>query len=263
MPDFLPRIVSATQRRVAASAARTTLDALRRRAETHREPRGFAAALATPGVRVMAEIKRASPSRGDIRADLDPADLARAYEAGGAAALSVLTEPDFFKGSADDLTAARQATRLPVLRKDFLLDEYQVYESAAMGADAILLIVRILTDERLSALNRLAHDLRMDVLVEVHDEDDARRARRLDARLVAINNRDLVRFDTDVTRAPRLAAAFPPHTMLVAASGVAGADDVQRGLAAGITRFLVGEALVRAADPAALLRSWRAAGASP
>ena len=151
MPDFLESIVAATHRRVAAAASREPLAALRARAEASRERRGFAAALAAPGVRVVAEIKRASPSRGDIRAGLDPAATARAYEAGGAAALSVLTEPDFFRGSENDLQAARAATRLPVLRKDFILAEYQVCETAAMGADALLLIVRLLCDAHLAS----------------------------------------------------------------------------------------------------------------
>jgi indole-3-glycerol phosphate synthase len=214
-------------------------------------------------VRVVAEIKRASPSRGDIRAGLDPAATARAYEAGGAAALSVLTEPDFFRGSENDLQAARAATRLPVLRKDFILAEYQVCETAAMGADALLLIVRLLSDAHLAQFHRLAADLGLDALVEVHDSRDAQRARRLGARLVGINNRDLASFATDPGRARRLAAAFDPETILVAASGIADGADIRRGVAAGLTRFLVGETLVRAADPAALLRQWIAEGAAP
>jgi indole-3-glycerol phosphate synthase len=233
-------------------------------ARTRRDYRGFAAALAAPHrVRVIAEIKRASPSKGDIGIGLDPAALARAYEAGGAAALSVLTDAAFFKGSPQDLAAARAATRLPVLRKDFVLDPYQVYESAAMGADAILLIVRILTDDELRALHALARELGLDVLVEIHTEPEAERANRLGARLIGINNRDLARFDTDLTRARRLAAALHPETVTVAASGIATPDDVHRTVAAGVTRFLVGESLVRAADPAAQLRTLIAAGGRP
>jgi indole-3-glycerol phosphate synthase len=160
-------------------------------------------------VRVIAEIKRASPSRGDIRPDLHPGDLALAYQTGGAAALSVLTEPAFFKGSAKDLKRARDVVELPVLRKDFILDPYQVYETAAMGADAMLLIVRILNDEQLQSLLALAHGIGLETLVEIHDEDDARRLAGLPVPVVGINNRDLAHFQTDVDRAARLAAVLP------------------------------------------------------
>ena len=259
MSDFLEKIVAHKRREVAEAAARVPLDALRRQAAARRDFRGFEAALAAPrAVRIIAEIKRASPSKGDLRPGLDPAALARAYAAGGAAALSVLTERAFFKGSPDDLAAARQATALPVLRKDFILDDYQVYESAALGADAILLIVRLLTDAELSRLHALARSLGLDVLVEVYDEAEAARANRLGARLVGINNRDLARFDTDVTRAQRVAAALAPGTLAVAASAIAGPDDIRRALQSGLTRFLIGETLVRADDPAGLLRAWNA-----
>jgi indole-3-glycerol phosphate synthase len=261
MPDFLQKIVAHKRSEVAAAAARVPLAALEPAARGRRDYRGFAAALAVPHrVRIIAEIKRASPSKGDIGIGLDPAALARAYERGGAAALSVLTDHAFFKGSPEDLAAARAATRLPVLRKDFVLDPYQVYESAAMGADAILLIVRILSDEKLRTLLALSRELGLDALVEIHNEEEAVRANRLGARLVGINNRDLARFDTDVTLARRLAAALDPATVVVAASGIASPDDVHRTVAGGVTRFLVGESLVRAADPAALLRALLAAG---
>lgn len=265
MPDFLQRIVAHKRQEIAAAVARVPVDVLRQQAAARRDYRGFAAALASADaaagrVRIIAEIKRASPSKGDLRPNLDPAALARAYEAGGAAALSVLTERAFFKGSPDDLAAARQATSLPVLRKDFIFDDYQVYESAAMGADAILLIVRLLTDDELTRLNVLARSLGLDVLVEVYDAAEAVRANRLGARLVGINNRDLARFDTDVTRAQRVAAALTPGTIVVAASGIAGADDICRAHAAGIFRFLIGETLVRSDDPAGLLRAWNAIG---
>ena len=204
----------------------------------------------------MAEIKRASPSLGDIRADLDPAATARAYADGGAAALSVLTEPAYFKGSAADLQLARAAAAIPVLRKDFIIDPYQVYETAAMGADALLLIVRILDDARLRALHALALSLGLDVLTEVFDEQDAARATALGATLVGINNRDLARFKTDVTHAARLAAHLRPGTAVVALSGIHSAEDIRQTLAGGVRRFLVGEALVRQPDPAATLRSW-------
>lgn len=256
MSDFLQTIVAQKRAEVAAAARRVPLAALQAQAAEHRDHRPLAAALAADGVRVIAEIKRASPSLGPIRLDLDPADLARAYTAGGAAALSVLTEIAFFKGSIDDLQAARAATPLPVLRKDFVLTAYQVTESAALGADAILLIVRILTDDELASLHALARSLNLDVLVEVHDARDAERAGRLGARLIGINNRDLAHFATDPDNARRLAGAFPADTLVVAASGIATLADIHRSLTAGIRRFLIGECLVRSPDPAALLRTF-------
>jgi len=261
MPDFLQKIVAHKRQEIAAAEARMPLAALQPRALARRDYRGFAAALA-PAHRghVIAEIKRASPSHGDIGVGLNPAALAQAYQAGGASALSVLTDHAFFKGSAEDLAAARAATTLPVLRKEFILDQYQIYETAAMDADAILLIARILTDEELKALYWLARDLGLDVLVEIHNEAEAERANRLGARLVEINNRDLTKFDTDVTRARHVAAALHPDSLAVAASGISTAAEVHNTVAAGVTRFLVGEALVCAADPAAFLRCLIAAG---
>jgi len=256
MPDFLETIVADTRRRVAEAAARVPLDTLREAAESVQTTRrSFAAAVSKPdGVRVIAEIKRASPSKGLLRPTLDPAALARAYAAGGAAALSVLTEPTYFLGSPDDLQAARAATSLPVLRKDFILDPYQVYESAVIGADAILLIVRILDDDMLVRLQSLACALGLDTLVEVHDAAGAQRAAALGARLVGINNRDLSSFTTDTDNAARLAAVFSPETCVVAASGIQSRDDIERYERNGIHGFLVGELLVRAADPVTTLR---------
>ena len=253
---FLDQILAAQRDTLAAAQARTPQAQLERQAAARRDYRGFTSALAVPGVRIVAEIKRASPSLGIISSDLDPAALARAYADGGAAALSVLTEPVYFKGSANDLQVARAAASLPVLRKDFIIDPYQVYETAAMGADALLLIVRLLDDERLHTLHALALSLGLDVLTEIYDEQDAQRARALGATLVGINNRDLAHFTTDITQAARLAAHLPPATMTVALSGIHTTDDIRRTLAGGIRRFLVGEALVRQADPAATLREW-------
>ncbi len=229
---------------------------LEKMSAARKEWRGFAAALEHPGVRLIAEIKRASPSRGDIKPDLDPVETARAYAAGGAAALSVLTDKPFFKGSAEDLKQARKATCLPVLRKDFIVTPYQVYETCAMGADAMLLIVRILDDETLCTLHKLALGLGLDVLTEVYDEQDAGRANRIGASLVGINNRNLADFQTDVCHAGRMASRLSPDVSLVALSGISSADDIRRTLASGIRRFLVGEALVRDADPVALIRQW-------
>lgn len=254
MADFLEQIVASKRREIAAARTRVPEAELRAQATAHREHRSLAAALAPGGVRVIAEIKRASPSAGVLAADLDPAALARAYAAGGAAALSVLTDAPFFHGSFDDLRAARAATRLPVLRKDFILDPYQIYDSAALGADAILLIVRLLDDAQLRDFLALAAELGLDALVEVHDAADAARAARLAPRLVGINNRDLARFATDTANALRLARAFGPETRVVAASGIRDRAQIEAAQAAGIDCFLIGESLVRAADPAAALR---------
>ena len=254
---FLEKILAAKRAEIARAKTQAPQARIEKLAAARRDtPRGFAAALDAPGVRVIAEIKRASPSLGDIRADLDPAATARAYADGGAAALSVLTEPAFFKGSSDDLLRARQAAPLPVLRKDFIIDPYQVYETAAMGADALLLIVRILDEETLRSLHALARSLGLDVLTEVFDERDAARANALGAALVGINNRDLSKFKTDVTHASRLAAHLRPGTATVALSGVQTGDDIRQTLAGGIRRLLVGEALIRQPDPAATLREW-------
>jgi indole-3-glycerol phosphate synthase len=261
--DFLQKIVAAKKREIAESSARVPLAQLREMASKNRVFRGFAASLAQPGVRVIAEIKRASPSKGDLCVNLDPAALARAYEAAGAAALSVLTERDFFKGSPEDLQAARAAVSLPVLRKDFILDEYQVYETVCMGADAMLLIVRMLNDNELTHLDKLARALGLDVLVEVHNEADAARANRIGARLIGINNRDLARFNTDASNASRMAALFPPEAIIVAASAITGADDIRHNLSAGISRFLIGEALVCADNPSQLLRTLVATKGAP
>ncbi|HOU22117.1 MAG: indole-3-glycerol phosphate synthase TrpC [Kiritimatiellae bacterium] len=256
--SFLDQILSAKQAEIAAARRLRPQADLERLAAKRDDFRGFAASLARPGVRIIAEIKRASPSLGDIRPDLHPGDLAAAYQDGGAAALSVLTEPAFFKGSAQDLQRARHVTDLPVLRKDFILDPYQVYETAAMGADAMLLIVRILDDEQLASLTALAHGIGLETLVEIHDEADARRILDLIPPVVGINNRDLAHFRTDTTQAARLAALLPQGSAVVAASGIHSADDIQRALAAGIRRFLIGEILIRAPAPAALLSEWTA-----
>ena len=242
--------IAAAQRRLSPAACRAAA------AAAPRDRRDFAAALRAPGVRIIAEIKRASPSQGDIAPGLDPAAVARAYAAGGAAALSVLTEPAFFKGSPADLRTARASVSIPVLRKDFIIDSYQLYESAALGADAVLLIVRILPDPLLADLHAMARDLGLAVLTEVFDAEDARRANAVGATLVGINNRNLASFDTDVSRAASLAALIRPEAVVIALSGIATADDIRRNLAAGITRFLVGETLVRAPDPETQLREW-------
>jgi indole-3-glycerol phosphate synthase len=256
--NFLDTILEAKHVEIARAKVLVPQALLERQAAARSDYRGFARALDRPGVRVVAEIKRASPSRGDIRLDLDAVATAQAYANGGAAALSVLTEPAYFKGSADDLKRARAAVAAPVLRKDFIVDPYQVYETAAMGADALLLIVRILDDERLHALHALALELGLDVLTEVFDEQDAARANALGATLVGINNRDLAHFKTDVSHAARLAKQLRPATAVVALSGIHSADDIRLNLDGGLRRFLIGEALVRQPDPTAALCEWTA-----
>jgi indole-3-glycerol phosphate synthase len=254
--SFLDNILDSKRVEVAHAKATVPQADLERHAAKRRDFRGFTAAINQRGVRIIAEIKRASPSLGDIRTNLDPDETARAYEEGCAAALSVLTEPAFFKGSAHDLKRARAAVGIPVLRKDFIIDPYQVYETVAMGADAMLLIVRILDDERLRELHSLALALGLDVLTEIFDEQDAVRATALGASLVGINNRDLSHFTTDVTRAAKLSASLRPGTAVVALSGIHSADDIRQNLSGGIRRFLIGEALVRQTDPTATLRDW-------
>ena len=258
--NILENIVATRRQAVAGAQRRVPQSFLEREAAGRRDYRGFTAALARPGLRVIAEIKRASPSRGAIAPALDPAAVARAYAAGGAAALSILTEPDFFKGSPDDLHRARAACDLPVLRKDFIIDPYQVYETAALGADAMLLIVRMLDDEQLHELHALAQQLGLDVLTEVHDAGDIERANALGAPLIGINNRDLAHFKTDSAQAGRMVGLLHPSCLPVALSGILDDDDIRQTLAGGITRVLVGEALVRAEDPAATLRRWNAIG---
>jgi indole-3-glycerol phosphate synthase len=255
--SVLDRIVAA-HRRAAASDTRT-LDELERAALTARPVRPFRAALAAPGMSVIAEIKRRSPSKGDLAPDLEPAVLAKAYADGGADCLSVLTDTEFFGGSADDLAAARVAVDLPVLRKDFTVAEADVYDARAMGADAVLLIVAALTAAELSALRLLAEELKMASLVEVHDEDELQRALDAGAKLVGVNRRDLRTFEVDRARAERLAEAMPSGVVKVAESGIREVDDVSRLAASGYDAILVGESLVTSPDAAAAVRTLKGA----
>jgi len=257
MSSFLDKILEAKKAEIAQSKQLTAFDKVKQQAVVRSDYRGFKKSMDQSGVRIIAEIKRASPSKGDIRSDLSPSQLAGAYERGGAAALSVLTEPAFFKGSVQDFRQARSSVKLPVLRKDFIIEPYQVYESAAIGADAILLIVRILDDENLHALYHLAKDIGLDVLVEVFDLRDAERATALNADLIGINNRDLAYFSTDVNQAVRIAAVLPEGTATVAASGIHTVADITFNLRNDIRRFLIGESLVKQGDPEATLREWR------
>jgi indole-3-glycerol phosphate synthase len=225
--------------------------------------RGFRAALLDASARgevaVVAEIKRRSPSKGALATDLDPSGMAWAYAAGGAAALSVLTDVEFFGGSADDLVSAREACALPVLRKDFTVATQDVYDARIMGADAVLLIVAALGDDELEHFHAAGTEVGLDVLVEVHDEREVERALRVGARLIGVNQRDLVSFEVDTDRAKRVAAALPDDVVRVAESGVGGPSDASRLSDAGYHAVLVGESVVTASDPAAAVTALRRA----
>jgi indole-3-glycerol phosphate synthase len=247
LADRLGVIVAAKEREV--EQLRPTLPQLREDAEAAPPPRAFARALrSATEVRLLAEIKRRSPSAGAIREGADPAEVARAYAAGGAAALSVLTDAEFFGGSLEALRLARLAVELPLLRKDFTIDPVQVWEARAAGADAILLIVRILDDARLRDLRALAEGLGMDALVEIHDAAELARALAAGASLIGINNRDLSTFRTDLGLSLDLAPRVSPTSTLVAESGIRTADDVRRLGEAGVDAILVGESLMRQPD---------------
>ncbi len=222
---------------------------LRAAAESAEAPRAFEAALGGgASVALLAEIKRRSPSAGWIRPDAGVEELAASYAAAGAAALSVLTDAEWFGGGLEDLRAARRAAALPVLRKDFILDPVQVWEARAVSADAVLLIVRLLDDARLAELHALARELGMAVLVEVHEAAELERALAVGAAVVGVNSRDLATFRTDLSRAVSLAARVPPDRVMVAESGIRDASDVNRLAAAGVDAVLVGESLMRAPD---------------
>ena len=255
--DILDRILERKVQEIVERAERVGIREMSRRAEAAPPPRGFLDALRARIERgeaaVIAEIKKASPSKGVLRADLDPAATARSYERGGAAALSVLTDRDFFQGSERNLELARAACALPVLRKDFIIDPYQVYEARAIGADCILLIVAALGDAMLRELAGLAAHLDMDVLVEVHDAEELERALALEVPLIGINNRDLRTFRTDIGTTIGLLERIPADRLVVTESGIHTPEDVARLRAAGVHAFLVGEAFMRADDPGARL----------
>ena len=262
-PDILNRILARKAEEIAARRARVSIEELTRRAAAAAAPRGFVAAIrhktAQGQAAVIAEIKKASPSRGLLRADFRPAEIARSYAAGGATCLSVLTDVDFFQGADEYLEQARAACALPVLRKDFTVDPYQVVEACALGADCILLIVAALDDARLAELTILAAQLGMDVLVEVHDAAELERALKLDTALLGINNRNLRTFETRLDTTLDLLARIPDDRIVVTESGIHTPADVARLRAAGVHAFLVGEAFMRAADPGAKLKELFAA----
>ncbi|GGE90589.1 indole-3-glycerol phosphate synthase TrpC [Sphingomonas prati] len=252
MSDRLREICATTRTHVAAMKTALPPSELAARIAAASPPRGFRAALdakvAAGGYGLIAEIKKASPSKGLIRADFDPPAHARAYEAGGAACLSVLTDRPYFQGDDAYLVAARAAVTIPALRKDFMVDPWQVAEARALGADAILIIVAALDDAQMAEIESAAIDHGMDVLVEVHDRTELDRALALRSRLIGVNNRDLRDFSVDLARTEELAAHVPAGTTLVAESGIAGPADLTRLAAHGVRCFLVGETLMRHAD---------------
>jgi indole-3-glycerol phosphate synthase len=257
MTDKLTEICATKRQEVAARKLQSSLGALDASALAQSAQRGFRRALAAKtasGFALIAEVKKASPSKGMIREDFNPAEHARAYAEAGAACLSVLTDAPYFQGHEDYLVAARAACDLPVLRKDFMVDPWQVAEARAIGADAILIIVAALDDEAMAEIEAAALERGMDVLVEVHDEAEMARAARLKSRLIGINNRDLKRFITDLAKTEELALLAPDGALLVSESGINSHADLLRLQKCGINCFLVGESLMREADVAAATR---------
>jgi len=257
-PDILNRILARKQQEIAARRQTTSFDSLQQRMHEASPPRGFVASLKhrveKGEAAVIAEIKKASPSKGVIREDFDVVEIAQSYAAGGASCLSVLTDQDFFQGHEDFLIAARSACELPVIRKDFIVDSFQVIESRAIGADCILLIVAALDDATLASLHKQAQSLGMDVLVEVHNRDELERALRLDLELIGINNRDLHSFDTSLNTTIDLLELVPEGCLVVTESGIHTRDNVALMRKHDVHAFLVGEAFMRVPDPGAGLR---------
>ncbi len=248
---ILDEIIANKRAELAELKRRVSADECRRRAEAAGPARDFAGALCTNHVALIAEVKRASPSRGALCPAVDPGGLARVYAENGAAAISVLTDRKYFRGSLDDLDAVRSEIDLPILRKDFVVDEYQIYEARAHGADAVLLIVRVLSDAQLGEYGALARSLGMGALVEVHAEDELDRALTAGARVVGINNRNLADMTVDLAVTERIAPRIPSGTVIVAESGVFTRSDIERAAKAGAHAVLVGEGLVRAPDVSA------------
>ena len=252
-PDILKKILQRKQQEIAERSKRLPINLLQQLAENAEPVRGFVEAierkLAAGQSAVIAEVKKASPSKGVLREDFRPAEIALSYENGGAACLSVLTDQDFFQGHEDYLKQARTACQLPVIRKDFIIDPYQVFEARAIGADCILLIVAALDDDQLEQLSQLAILLDMDVLVEVHNEEELHRALVLNLPLIGINNRDLHTFETSLETTIKLLNFIPDETIVITESGILGKEDITFMREHGVNGFLVGEAFMRADEP--------------
>jgi indole-3-glycerol phosphate synthase len=259
----LDEIIAHKRVEVAAHRAAMSIDALRTRATVAPRPRDLAAAIAGPPLKVIAEVKRASPSAGAIRTAADPVAMARLYASAGASAVSVLTDAKYFSGSLDDLVAVRGAIGLPILRKDFTVDPYQLYEARVAGADAVLLIAGAIPAADLAALARLAAELGLTALVEVHSDRDLDDALSIGARLIGINNRDLHSLRTDLATTHRLRPRIPAGITVISESGIATPDDVANVAGAGIDAILVGTSLMASSDPGAHLRALLAATAAP
>jgi len=261
-PDLLAAIVAATRQIVETRRAREPEAVVAKRAEA-KQPRGsvFESRLSRPdAVNIIAECKRRSPSKGVLAASYDPVTIACAYEHGGAAAISILTEPTFFDGALEHLAAVRAVVSVPLLRKDFIVDEYQLFEARAAGADAVLLIVAALDQPSLERLQRRAWDLGLATLVEVHDDDELTRAVASGARVIGVNNRNLRTLRVDVAASDRLAAAMPRHVTSVSESGLQSREDLERLAAAGYRAFLIGERFMTDPDPAGALQALMASG---
>jgi indole-3-glycerol phosphate synthase len=257
IPSILQRILDTKREEVALRSSQRDLNAMRATAMDQPDPRGFTdrvCAVSESGTAVIAEVKKASPSAGIIREDFRPADIAASYESAGAACISVLTDEQYFQGSDSYLQQARDACSLPVLRKDFMVDPWQIHESRALGADCILLIVAALPRDLLQELDGLAHEIGLDVLVEVHDEQEMEYALTTGANLVGVNNRDLHTFTTDLGISERLVQMVPESRTMVTESGIHTVQDVERMRSSGIHSFLVGEAFMRSPDPGVALQ---------
>lgn len=246
---ILDKIIAHKRSEIDSRKRKTPLNSIKAAVADSPPVRGFRAALDKRTASVIAEIKKASPSKGLIREDFDPSSIARSYERHGAACLSVLTDERFFQGSDAALLAARREARLPVLRKDFVVDEYQIFETRTLPADCLLLIVAALDHAQLDSFHGIGVELGLDVLVEVHDEPELERALAIDARLIGINNRDLKTFQTDLGVTERLVSQIPKSVKVVTESGIHRQSDVDRMIACGASAFLVGEAFMRANDP--------------
>ncbi|MFA4837530.1 MAG: indole-3-glycerol phosphate synthase TrpC [Dehalococcoidia bacterium] len=251
---ILDEIVASTKRLLPERKAGTPLAEIERAAAGQRPPRDFAAALREPSIRLIAEVKRASPSKGQLAPNLDAAALAKTYKKAGAAAISVLTEAEYFKGSLADLEAVRKVVDLPILRKDFIIDPYQVYEARAAGADAVLLIAAILEPEEMRHLLEKIHSLGMKALVEVHNREELKQVLKLKPEVIGINNRNLLDFSVSLETTIALRPLVPNDVVLVSESGIHTREDVERLEKTGVNAILVGEALVTSSDPSAKIQ---------